>query len=254
MNRSARWDVPVMVVLLLIVVLGGWWGLADGLTNDGDDSPPPPHFISAPPPAAAVRPETVEYKPGLQLDVFRPRRGEGPFPAVLLIHGGGFTLGSRDNLYFTGAKLADLGVVAASIDYTLNGLMDPANADVADAWTWLGEQSDVDPNRMAVLGTSAGCALSAKFALSTYEPRAAVLVACPMFFPDLVTADEPEILLVNNTGDGAVPIAFSRTMHETLKQHGARHTVLVHEGGDHFSTLGDNWDDVAAWLLPRLKR
>ena len=243
-----------MVVLLLIVVLGGWWGLADGLTNDGDDAPPEPNFISAPPPSAYQRPDTVEYKPGLQLDLFRPRRGDGPLPAVLLVHGGGFTVGSRDNLYFTGAKLADLGVVAASIDYTLNGLMDPASADVTDAYQWLAQQPDVNPKRVAVLGTSAGCALVAKFALTTHEPRAAVLVACPMFFPDLVSADEPEFLLVNNTGDGAVPIAFSKTIHETLKAHGVRDTVVVHEGGDHFSTLGDNWDTVAAWLLPRLKR
>jgi len=242
-----------MVVLLAIVVLGGWWGLADGITSDDDETPRQPDFISAPPPAAFVQPETVVYKPGLQLDLFRPRKGDGPFPAVLLVHGGGFEVGTRADLHFTGVKLADQGVVAASIDYTLNGLMDPATADVADAYQWLAQQPDVEPERIAVLGTSAGCALSAKFALSTHEPRAAVLVACPMFFPELVSADEPEILLVNNTGDGAVPIAFSRTIEKTLTQHRARHTVLVHEGGDHFSTLGDNWDAVAAWLLPRLK-
>ena len=188
-----------MVVLLLIVVLGGWWGLADGLTNDDDDGPPQPRFISAPPSAASLRPETVQYKAGLELDVFRPRTGSGPFPAVLLVHGGGFTFGSRGDLSFTGAELADGGVVAASIDDTLNGLMDPANADVADAYQWLAQQPDVNPKRMAVLGTSAGCALSARFALVTHLPRAAVLVACPMFFPDLVTADEPEFLLVNNS-------------------------------------------------------
>ena len=72
------------------------------------------------------------------------------------------------------------------------------------------QQPDVDPGRIAVLGTSAGCALSAKFALTTDEPRAAVLVACPAFFPDLVSVDEPEFLLVNNTGDGAVPSCSAR--------------------------------------------
>jgi pimeloyl-ACP methyl ester carboxylesterase len=251
-NRNARWDVPVMSTLLAIVVLGGWWGLADGITGD-DQAPPQPNFISAPPPAAYGRPDTVEYKPGLQLDVFRPRKGDGPFPAVLLIHGGGFEIGSRGDLYFTGAKLAYQGVVAASIDYTLNGLMDPASADVADAYRWLAHQPDVDPKRIAVLGTSAGCALSAKFALTTHEPRAAVLVACPAFFPELVSEDEPEILLVNNTADGAVPIAYSRTIAKMLDRHGARYDTVVHQGGDHFSTLGDNWDAVAAWLLPRLK-
>jgi len=50
-NRSARWDAPVMVTLLAIVVLGGWWGLADGITSDDGKPPPQPHFISAPPTA-----------------------------------------------------------------------------------------------------------------------------------------------------------------------------------------------------------
>jgi hypothetical protein len=38
-----------------------------------------------------------------------------------------------------------------------------------------------------------------------------------------------------------------------LDRVGARYDTVVHEGGDHFSTLGDNWDAVRAWLLPRLK-
>jgi hypothetical protein len=251
-NRRARYDVPVMVVLVAIVVLGGWWGLADGITRDDDAPPREPNINTASP--RYIRPDTMEYKPGLQLDVYRPRRGSAPFPAVLLVHGGGLTVGSRYDLWVTATRLAEEGVLAASIDYTLNGQMDPATADVADAFSWLQRQPDVDPKRVAVLGTSAGCALSAKFALSTDEPRAAVLVACPIFFPELVSGDEPEILLVNNSGDRAVPVAFSKTIVRTLAEHSVRHDVVVHEGGDHFSTLGDNWNDVAAWLLPRLKR
>ncbi len=240
-----------MVVLLAIVVLGGWWGLADGITSDDDEAPRQPNFISAPPPRAYGPPDTVEYKPGLNLDVYRPK-GPGPFPAVLLIHGGGFTVGSRGDLAFTGVELADRGVLAASIDYTLTGSIDPARADVADAYEWLTQRPDVDPARVALLGTSAGCALSAWHALSTHEPRAAVLVACPMFFPDLVSSSEPEILLVTNTGDTNLH-PYSKTLDQLLTERSARHDVVVHRGGDHFSTLGDNWPAVAAWLLPRLK-
>ena len=82
--------------------------------------------------------------------------------------------------------------------------------------------------------------------------RAAVLVACPMFFPDLVRADQPEILLVTNTGDTNLH-PFGKTIHRLLSERSALHDVVVHEGGDHFSTLDDNWSAVAAWLLPRLK-
>jgi len=62
-NRSARFDIPVMVALLAIVVLGGWWGLADGITSDHEPLPRAPHFISAPP--RYVPPDTIEYEPGL---------------------------------------------------------------------------------------------------------------------------------------------------------------------------------------------
>jgi acetyl esterase/lipase len=239
-----------MGLMLAVVVLGAVWGLVDGLSSS--DDAPTPRFISAPPPAFYVAPTTVEYKTGLQLDVYRPK-GRGPFPAVLLIHGGGFTVGGRSNLYDAGVRLANEGVLAASVDYTLNGTMDPARTDVRDAYRWLAQQRDVDPSRTAVMGTSAGCMLSAWLALTSREPRAAVLVACPGFFPDLVTADAPETLLVHNTGDGSVPVAYSRTLDEMLTKHHVPHDVVIHQGGTHFTTLGDNWPDVAAWLVPRLR-
>jgi acetyl esterase/lipase len=247
-----------MSALLLVVIVGAAWGLVDGLSNAGTDTATAldtvttvPTTTTTAPPVAYITPTTIEYKPTLKLDVYRPS-GTGPFPAVLLIHGGAFTVGGRVDLNYAGVRLAHEGVLAASVDYTLNGLIEPAAVDIADAYHWLAQQPDVDPTRMAVMGTSAGCALSAWFALSTHEPRAAVLVACPRFFPDLVTADAPEILLVNNTGDGGT-FPFSKTIREILTAHGAAHDFVVHEGGDHFSTLGDNWTPVKAWLLVRLR-
>jgi acetyl esterase/lipase len=242
-NRSARYDVPVMVVLLAIVVLGASWALADGSRND-DDSPSPPRAISA---------DSREYKPGLLLDVYRPE-GSGPFPAALLIHGGGLRVGSRTDLGSAAAQLADAGILAASVDYTLDGTEKPARDDVADAHRWLARQPDVDRKRIAVLGRSAGCSLAAWLAFSTNEPRAAVLIACPTFVPDLVTRAGPETLLVHGDADTSVPIAFSREINGILTQAGVTHDFVVGEGVEHFNVLAETWDEVAAWLLPRLKR
>ncbi len=52
----------------------------------------------------------------LQLNIARPK-GNGPFPAVMCIHGGGFRAGTRN--WYDGLikKLAERGCVAATITY-----------------------------------------------------------------------------------------------------------------------------------------
>ena len=58
---------------------------------------------------------------------------------------------------------------------------------------------------------------------------------------------------MNNTGNGSVPFAYSRTVRDILTQHSAPHDVVVHAGDNHFSTLDDNWAAVERWLLARLR-
>src|SRR5262249_43179813 len=52
------------------------------------------------------------------LNIASPR-GEGPFPAVLCIHGGGFRAGTRDGYDALIKKLAEHGYVAATVTYRL---------------------------------------------------------------------------------------------------------------------------------------
>src|SRR3954454_15000145 len=63
-----------------------------------------------------VVPESVLFEPGieyanpdgqhLQFDMARPKTGDGPFPAVVCIHGGGFRAGSRQGYDDLCLKLA----------------------------------------------------------------------------------------------------------------------------------------------------
>src|SRR5438445_13309575 len=81
-----------------------------------------------PPPKPPV-PETVVFEPDieyanpdgqhLQLDLARPKTGEGPFPAVVCIHGGGFRAGSRNGYDALCVKLAARGYVAVTVSYRL---------------------------------------------------------------------------------------------------------------------------------------
>jgi acetyl esterase/lipase len=130
---------------------------------------------SFPAPARAQKPpavpEGVVYEPGveyanpdnqhLKLDLARPKDGEGPFPAVLCIHGGGFRAGSRQGYDGLVIRLAQKGYVAATIDYRLapKYQFPAAIYDTKEAVRWLranARKYHIDPERIGVTGGSAG--------------------------------------------------------------------------------------------------
>lgn len=108
----------------------------------------------------------------LKLDMARPD-GAGPFPAFVLIHGGGWSGGNRSNFHGLAIEAAKRGYVAVTISYRLTqpdqttklGKV-PFPAQLNDckcAVRWLRANADkyrVDQNRIAVGGGSAGGHLS----------------------------------------------------------------------------------------------
>jgi len=120
----------------------------------------------------------------LMLDIARPA-GEGPFPAIVFIHGGGWSGGNR--LMYAGQILdaAKRGYVGATISYRLmkfdeakketTTATDPFPAQIHDckaAVRWLRANADeyhVDPERVGVTGASAGGHLSLLVGLTSPE-------------------------------------------------------------------------------------
>jgi acetyl esterase/lipase len=109
----------------------------------------------------------------LHLDLARPARGEGPFPAIVYIHGGAWAGGSKDVYRSSIEKAARRGYVAIAISYRLTQpnletkvAKVPFPAQIHDckcAIRWLrsvGDKFHVDKNRIGVTGTSAGGHLS----------------------------------------------------------------------------------------------
>src|SRR5215471_21531123 len=93
--------------------------------------------------AAAMDEKDVEFaRPGgkaLLLDLHVPD-GAGPFPAAILVHGGGFDEGSKStNVRPLFAPLADAGFAWFSIDYRLAPAahLPDAFADVQSAIRWV---------------------------------------------------------------------------------------------------------------------
>lgn len=102
----------------------------------------------------------------LLLDVWTPPASGGPRPLVILVHGGGFQGGTRDQWDQGARDFAVRGYVVASISYRLRPTSEPLLAKAADAIDdgmesvrWLRANAatyGIDPNRIAMMGTSAG--------------------------------------------------------------------------------------------------
>jgi alpha-L-fucosidase 2 len=115
--------------------------------------------------AAPVDRKAVEFAhPGakpLLLDLHIPD-GPGPFPAAILIHGGGFDEGSRStNVAPLFEPLTNAGFAWFSIDYRLapEAHFTEANADVNTAIRWVkahAAEYHVDVRKIAIIGESAG--------------------------------------------------------------------------------------------------
>ncbi len=96
----------------------------------------------------------------LQVNMARPK-GEGPFPAIVCIHGGGFRAGKRQGYDALIRRLAQQGYVAMTVSYRLAPKY-PFPAAVYDtkaAVRWLranARKYHVDPTRIGATGGSAG--------------------------------------------------------------------------------------------------
>lgn len=125
------------------------------------------------------------YRP-VRMDLYAPSRRAGPRPAVLWVHGGGWSRGdARTSGAYADwpkvlASLAARGFVVASVDYRLSGeARFPAQIqDVRAAIRHLrthAAELGVDPARVYLWGGSAGAHLAALAATSCGEPAFAPL-------------------------------------------------------------------------------
>jgi len=121
--------------------------------------------------AAPKVPDSVVLEAGIEyanpdgqhllLNMARPKSGDGPFPAVVCIHGGGFRAGKRESYDGLVVRLAERGYVAVTVTYRLAPKY-PFPAAVHDtkaAVRWVRANAakyKVDPARIGATGGSAG--------------------------------------------------------------------------------------------------
>lgn len=237
-------------------------------------------------PAAAQRNVTrdVEYgKAGgesLRLDIYLPRdRSEELHPAVIYIHGGGWRGGDKSR----GAQATELvrrGIALFSINYRLSGTAKypAAVEDCRTAVRWVRENArkyGIDPQRLGLLGSSAGGHLSLLVALSAEKEEDKVQAVCSWFGPadfttgyekksnsaawvflggspselpevfkeaspaTYVSKDDPPVFLVHGEKDTTVDIEQSEILNRKLKSVGVDVEFLrVKNAGHGFRPTG----------------
>jgi acetyl esterase/lipase len=117
----------------------------------------------------------------LHADVRFPKNG-GPFPALVLIHGGGFLTGDENSFTRVANDLRGNGYLTLAIEYTLatpetKGTPEyfaTALRDVSRAVDYLATRSDVDTSRIGMFGASSGAVLAELFALGDDRLRAVI--------------------------------------------------------------------------------
>jgi acetyl esterase/lipase len=100
--------------------------------------------------------------PSQKLDIYLPANGQGPFPVLLEIHGGGFMIGDKRDTHllpFLGAL--ERGFAVVSVEYRLSreAIFPAAVQDVKAAVRWIRANQDkyfLDGSRIAACGGSAG--------------------------------------------------------------------------------------------------
>ncbi len=170
----------------------------------------------------------------VSLDVHRPAEGSAgatPRPVLVMIHGGGWRGGDKASSGVVTPKapwLIGAGWIVVSVNYRLSpDVRHPAHIDdVAHAIAWIGreiEQFGGDPERLVLMGHSAGAHLAALAAADADRLRAA--------------GGQPESIRGVVLLDGAgydIPL--------TMRDAGPRLRDLY---SDAFGTVAANWPDAS---------
>lgn len=220
-------------------------------------------------------------------------------PALVLVHSGGFSQGSRTDLDFVCEAAARAGIAAFSVDYRLLPARYPAQAeDVAAAVEWLRapaqqQRFSLRPDRVALLGTSAGAVIAAQLATrtpgSTLDPStlSAVVLMSGLYDAngdlgglqsvadsylgcadesstcvatrrsasaiDAVSKGDPPMLLVGSS-DEIVPLSQLRDFSAALQRADVPHQELVVAGDAHAEAVLASTPSAATTVLTYLQR
>ncbi|MAG30984.1 MAG: esterase [Deltaproteobacteria bacterium] len=149
----------------------------------------------------------LEGAPDIPIRIYRPiAASDGTRPGLLEIHGGGFMLGNIEMMdAWCQMIAAQVDAVVVSVGYRL-APEDPFPAGLEDCYaalSWTAEQADeldLDPERLAIAGQSAGGGLAAGLALMARDRGGPAICFQLLEIPELDDRlDTPSMLAFTDT-------------------------------------------------------
>lgn len=225
--------------------------------------------------SAAICPAAADIAygphPRQQLDIYRPN-GEGSFPVLVFVHGGGFVLGDKgDAANWTNANVGRMAARAGFLGVVINYRLAPefgwpaGSEDVALAIAWLGDHAvehGGDSGKIVLAGTSAGSVhiagalklasdavqkirglvlLSGLYGYTPLEDRDERYYGDPALYPErmpreaVVTTALPLLLACAEFDPPRFQAEFLGMLQERLTLHGALPRAYVASGHNHYS-------------------
>ena len=189
-------------------------------------------------PSANGEPDVLAY-------VAKPD-GEGPFPAVIMIHEFfglnesiiGKTEGLADEGYYVIAPDTFRGSTTAwipsAIYQVISTKQENVNADLDSVYAWLESQPDVDANRIAIVGFCYGGRTSLLYSLHNNELTATVVFyGYPETDPEVLKNLPGPLLGIFGGADVSISQKDIKTFENGLQTAGVPHEVTVYEGQPH---------------------
>ncbi|WP_344771604.1 alpha/beta hydrolase [Aeromicrobium panaciterrae] len=158
--------------------------------------------------------ETIEWGGGRRAIVYRPKGSIAPLPCVVNFHGGGWVQGNPEQSGWLASRVAVRNnVVVVSTDYRLapEEPFPAAVEDCRDAVDWVVKNADelgIDPERLAVMGDSAGGNLTAVVALLARDAGGPGIRAQVLIYPGVEMYDKWPSEIRN----AEAPVLTSRNM------------------------------------------
>jgi len=119
--------------------------------------------------------DSLNSKRDLHLDIFRPKK-QGKYPALIMIHGGGWRSGNKSMEVPMAQRIALHGYVAIPVEYRLSteAKYPAAIVDIKAAIRWVkvnAAKYNIDTTFIAIEGSSAGGQLAALVGMTNNVPK-----------------------------------------------------------------------------------
>jgi carboxymethylenebutenolidase len=189
-------------------------------------------------PGANGEPDVLAY-------VARPE-GEGPFPAVILIHE---FYGLNESIIDKAEGLAQEGYYVVAPDtfrgstttwipraiyQVISTQQENVNADLDSVYAWLESQPDIDADRIAIAGFCYGGRTSLLYSLHNNRLAGTVVFyGAPETDPQVLAKLPGPLLGIFGGADRSIPVEEVRAFEDGLEEAGIPHEITVYEGQPH---------------------